>query len=65
MASNPLLIMPDFFFFIFPMNSAMATLGLKELGKSLPSWLPQFNFAKIMSDASKIAPNTSSKTLLS
>ena len=37
------------------MNFAMATLGLKEMGKflwegrekSLPSWLSQFNFAKL------------------
>ena len=33
MASNPLFIIPDFFFFIFQMNFAMATLGLKEMGK--------------------------------
>jgi hypothetical protein len=32
MASNPLFIIPDFFF-IFPMNFAMATLGLKEFRK--------------------------------
>ena len=46
MASNSLFIISDFFC-IFPMNFAMATLGLKELGKflwegkkkSLPSWL--------------------------
>ena len=30
MASNPLFIIPDFFC-IFPMNFAMATLGLKEI----------------------------------
>ena len=35
MASNPLFIMPDFFFCIFPMNFTMATLGLKEMGKIL------------------------------
>ena len=43
------------FFCIFPMNFAMATLGLKEMGKflwegrekSLPSWLSQFSFAKL------------------
>ena len=34
MASNPLFILPDFFC-IFPMNFAMATLGLKEMGKFL------------------------------
>ena len=42
-----------FFFCIFPMNFAMATLGLKEMGKfiwegrekSLPSWLSQSSFA--------------------
>ena len=33
MASNPLFIIPDFFC-IFPMNFAMATLGLKEMGPS-------------------------------
>ena len=32
MASNPLFIIPDFFC-IFPLNFAMATLGLKEMGK--------------------------------
>ena len=44
MASNPL-------FCIFPMNFAMATLGLKEMGKflwegrekGLPCWLSQFS----------------------
>ena len=53
MASNPLFIIPDFFC-IFQTNLAMATLGLKEMGKflwegrekSLPSWLSQFSFAK-------------------
>ena len=34
MASNPLFIIPDFFC-IFPMNFAMATLGLKEMRKFL------------------------------
>jgi hypothetical protein len=34
MASNPLFIIPDFFC-VFPMNFAMATLGLKEMGKFL------------------------------
>ena len=50
MSSNPLFIIPDFFF-IFPMNFAMTTLGLKKMRKflwegsekSLPSWLSQFN----------------------
>ena len=50
MASNPLFIIPDFFY-IFPINFAMATLGLKDMGKflwegrenSLPSWLSQFS----------------------
>ena len=50
MASNPLFIIPDFFC-IFQMNLAMATLGLKEMGKflwegmekSLPCWLFQFS----------------------
>ena len=54
MVSNPLFIIPDFFC-IFPMSFAMATLGLKEMGKflwegrekSLPSWLSQFSFAKL------------------
>ena len=32
MAFNPLFIIPDFFC-IFPMNFAMATSGLKEMGK--------------------------------
>ena len=44
------------FFCIFTMNFAMATLGLKEMGKflwegrekSLPSWLSQFSFAKLV-----------------
>ena len=35
MASHPLFIVPDFFFCIFPMNFAMATLGLNEIGKIL------------------------------
>ena len=35
MASNPLFIIPDFFFCILLMNFAMATLGLKEMGKLL------------------------------
>ena len=51
MASNPLFIIPDFFC-IFQTNLAMATLGLKEMGKFLwegrekvlPSWLSQFSF---------------------
>ena len=55
MASNPLFIIPDFFFCIFQMNFDMATLGLKEMGKFLcegrekvlPSWLSQFSFAKL------------------
>ena len=34
MASNPLFIIPDFFC-IFQRNFAMATLGLKEMGKFL------------------------------
>ena len=46
---NPLFIIPNFFC-IFPMNFAMATLGLKEMGKfhcegrekGLPCWLSQF-----------------------
>ena len=52
MASNPLFIIPDFFC-IFPMNFAMATLCLKEMGKflwegrkkGLPCWLSQFSLA--------------------
>ena len=43
------------FLCIFQKNSAMATLGLKEMGKflwegrekGLPSWLSQFSFAKL------------------
>ena len=50
MVSNPLFIIPNFFC-IFPMNFAMATLGLKEMGKflwegrekNLPIWLSQFS----------------------
>ena len=50
MASNPLFIIPDFFC-IFQTNFAMATLGLKEMGKflwegrekGLPCWLSQFS----------------------
>ena len=34
MASNPLFIIPDFFY-IFQTNLAMATSGLKEMGKFL------------------------------
>ena len=52
--ANLLFIIPDFFW-ILPMNFAMATLGLKEMGeflwegkeKRLPSWLSQFSFAKL------------------
>ena len=51
MASNPLFIIPDFFLCLFSINFAMATLGLKDMGKflwegrenSLPSWLSQFS----------------------
>ena len=54
MASNPLFITPDFFF-IFQTNLAMATLGLKEMGKLLwedrekvlPWWLSQFSKTKL------------------
>ena len=43
------------FLCIFQKNSAMATLGLKEMGKflwegmekGLPCWLSQFSFAKL------------------
>ena len=35
------------FLCIFQKNSAMATLGLKEMGKGLPCWLTQFSFAKL------------------
>ena len=50
MASNPKMEYQAFLC-IFQKNSAMATLGLKEMGKflwegsekSLPSWLSQFN----------------------
>ena len=53
MASNPLLIIPDFC--IFQTDLAMVTLGLKEMGKFLwegrekvlPCWLSQFSFAKL------------------
>ena len=54
MASNPK-IEYQVFLCIFQKNSAMATLGLKEMGKflwecrekGLPCWLSQFNFAKL------------------
>ena len=54
MASKPVFIIPDFFC-IFPMNFAMATLGLREMGKffwegrekGLPSWLSQFSKPKV------------------
>ena len=44
------------FFCIFPINFAMATLGLKETGKflwegrekGLPSWLSQFTKSKLV-----------------
>ena len=50
MASNPLFIILDFF-----LHFAMATLGLKEMGKvlwegrkkGLPSWLSQFSKTKL------------------
>ena len=53
MASKSLFIIPDFFY-IFPMNFAMTTLDLKEMGKflgegrqkSLPGWLSQFSKTK-------------------
>ena len=64
MASNPLFIIPDFFFAFSQMNFAMATLGLKKMEKflwesrekSLPSWLSQFSFAKLRQ------PNTQGQT---
>mgnify|MGYP001581008804 CR=1 FL=1 len=54
MASNPKMEY-QVFLCIFQKNSAMATLGLKEMGKFLwegrekvlPSWLSQFSFAKV------------------
>ena len=54
MASTPLFIIPDFFF-IFQTNLAMATLGLKEMGKffwesrekGLSCWLSQFSKTKL------------------
>ena len=53
MASNPKMEY-QVFLCIFQNNSAMATLGLKEMGKllwegrakGLPCWLPQFDFEK-------------------
>ena len=53
MASNPKMEY-QVFLCIFQKNSAMATLGLKEMGtflwegreKSLPSWLSHFGFAE-------------------
>jgi hypothetical protein len=61
MASNPLFIIPDFFC-IFPMNFAMATFGLKEMGKflwegrekSLPNWLSITNMADLFPYLPKI-----------
>ena len=61
MASNPLFIIPDFFC-IFPMNFAMATLGLKEMGKflwegrdkGLPCWLSQFSKTKLRQPTGQI-----------
>jgi hypothetical protein len=47
MVSNQFFTIPAFLC-IFPMNFAMATLGLKEMGrkgKKLPSWL--LSFAKL------------------
>ena len=54
MASNPKMEY-QVFLCIYQKNSAMATLGLKEMGKFLwegrekvlPSWLSQFSFAKL------------------
>ena len=54
MESNPLFIIPDFFC-IFQTNLAMATLGLKKMGKflwegwekGLPCWLSQFSKTKL------------------
>ena len=48
------------------MNFAMATLGLKEMGKflwegrekSLPSWLSQFSFAKLRQPTGQTFPWT-------
>ena len=52
----------QFFFCIFQKNSAMATLGLKEMGKffwegkekGLPCWLSQFIFAKLRQPTGQI-----------
>ena len=44
MASNPK-VEYKVFLCIFQKNSAMATLGMKEMGKFL--WLSQFTFAKM------------------
>ena len=54
MASNPLNTRFFWQFIGFPMNFAIAPLGLKEIGKflwecrekSLPSWLSQFSCGK-------------------
>ena len=61
MAYNPLFIIPDFFF-IFPMNFAMATLDLKEMGKylwegrekGLSCWLSQFSKIKLRQPTGQI-----------
>ena len=55
MASNPKMEY-QVFLCIFQKNSAMATIGLKEMGKFLwegrekvmPSWLSQFSFANLV-----------------
>ena len=60
MASNPKMEY-QVFLCIFQKNSAMATLGLKEMGKflwegrekGLPCWLSQFSFA--ITDTAKTA----------
>ena len=48
------------------MNFAMATLGLKEMGKflwegrekSLPSWLSQFSFDKVRQPVTYVVPSS-------
>ena len=71
MASNPLFIILACFY-IFPMNFAIATLGLKEMGKFLwegrekilPSWLSQFSFAKSKVAIAKFIGKIQKKSLV-
>ena len=69
MASNPLFIMPDFFFAFS--NRKMATFGLKEMGKflwegrekGLPCWLSQFSKKFLWEGREKSQMNLAMATL--